>query len=63
MTEKITTRPSTEEYKEGWERVFGGKEPREPWQEVGQRCGWTDTGICQARIAKGCKWPFCSRKV
>ncbi len=25
MTEKIITRPSTEEYKEGWERVFGRK--------------------------------------
>ena len=35
------------------------EEPREPWQETGQRCGWTDTGICQARIAKTCVWPHC----
>lgn len=37
-------------------------QPREPWQEPGQRCGWTDTGICQARVAKGCEWPACSRE-
>lgn len=62
MTEKITTRASTKEYRKGWERVFGEGKPREPWQEAGQRCGWTDTGVCQARIAKGCKWPICSRE-
>lgn len=36
--------------------------PSEPWQETGQRCGWTDTGVCQARIAKACQWPACSRE-
>ena len=35
--------------------------PREPWQETGQRCGWTDTGVCQAKIAKACKWPHCRK--
>ncbi len=24
MIDKITTRPSTREYKEGWDRIFGG---------------------------------------
>ncbi len=24
MTDKIITRPSTEEYREGWDRIFGG---------------------------------------
>lgn len=54
VMEKVITRPSTKEYRKGWERVFGGEKPREPWQEVGQRCGWTSTGICQARIARAC---------
>ena len=32
---------------------------RRPWQETGQRCGWTDTGICLTRFAEGCHWPVC----
>ncbi len=63
MTDKIVSKSSTKEYKEGWDRVFGKEElSSEPWQETGQRCGWTDTGICAARIAKGCKWPVCVHK-
>lgn len=51
MTKNIVTMVSNKNYKEGWNRIFGGKkEPHEPWQEVGQRCGWTDTGVCTARM-------------
>ena len=27
MADKVITRPSTKEYREGWEEVFGGKKP------------------------------------
>lgn len=34
---------------------------RERWQEPGMTCGWTDTGICAARISAACRYPYCRR--
>ena len=48
-------------------KVFECEDPeeakREPWQERAQWCGYTNTGICQANVAKACKWPYCTHEV
>lgn len=28
-------------------------------REVVGPCGWTRTGVCQAKIGVACKWPAC----
>ncbi len=53
MTERITTRPSTKEYRKGWERVFGGNIWKCP------KCGKeVDYGDC--KLAKGLR-TWCSK--
>lgn len=45
-----------------YKKLVDPRRNMEPWQENGQKCEMTNTGVCVANISKACVWPKCTAR-